>query len=135
MLKSGMRSGGMTAAIEPLAQLPTEGAHAGAHLGGPGQKIDRALVEAEVVCRAHHGAVFNHVDAVTGQSGQERRGGIDLPDVPQARQEQAAFRAGHHLVDRPAVPLPVPSPPDSARRIRLSMYGAGATPECAAPAR
>ena len=125
----------MTAAIEPLAQLPTEGAHAGAHLGGPGQKIDRALVEAEVVCRAHHGAVFNHVDAVAGQSREERRGGIDLPDVPQARQKEAPFGAGHHLVDRPARPAAVPSPPAPARRIRLSMYGAGSTPEWAAPAR
>jgi hypothetical protein len=83
------------------------------------KQVDGALVEAEVVGRAHHGAVFDHIDAVAGQPGEQARGRIDLPDVPQAGQEQAPLGAGHHLVDRPPGHRPIRHPApflESARR-------------------
>ena len=106
MLKSGMRSGGHDRAVEVLAELPAECANRRADLGGAGEQVDRALVEAEVVGRPDDGAVLDDVDAVAGEAGHEQRRRIDLADVPQAGQQQPPLGAGHHVVDRPAVVRP-----------------------------
>src|SRR5579875_1443503 len=55
-------------AVEPLAELAPQGADGGAHLGGPRQEVDGALVEAEVVGRPHDLAPFDHVDAIASEA-------------------------------------------------------------------
>ena len=58
---------------DPIAPLPRQRRLADAGLAGPSQQIQRALVEPEVVDRSRHFAVFDQVDAVAGQPGQQQR--------------------------------------------------------------
>ena len=66
----------------------------------PVEQVDRALVEAEVVDRADDLAVLDEVDAVAGEAGEQQRLRVDLADVPEAGQQQAALGAGDQVVDR-----------------------------------
>src|SRR6201999_2948173 len=84
-------------AVEVVTPLAGQGRDAGADLGQAAQHADRALVEPEVVDRPGDLAVLDQVDTVAGQAGEQQGLRVDLPDVPQAGQQQAALGAGDHL--------------------------------------
>ena len=94
-----MRSGGMIVRLRysPNSRpsertgVPTSVARA--------KQVDGALVEAEVVRGTDHGAVLNHVDAVAREPGHEQGRRVDLPDVPQAGEQEPPLGARHHVVD------------------------------------
>ena len=100
MLKSPIRSGGMARpgeVVAPNSRGSVRSRRAG--LGDPAEHVDRPLVEPEVVHRADDLAVLDQVDAVPGQAGQQQRLRVDLADVPQAGQQQAAL--GRRRPSRP----------------------------------
>ena len=68
-------------------------------MGEPVEQVDRALVPPEVVDRAGDLAVLDQVDAVAGQAGEQQALRVDLADVPETGEQQAALGAGDQLVD------------------------------------
>ena len=99
MLKSGTRSGGMAVRLTHSPNSRPSARTVAAGLGGPGEQVDRALVEAEVVHRADDLAVLDQVDAVAGQPGEQQRRRVDLADVPEAGEQQAPLGPGDQVVD------------------------------------
>src|SRR5579862_9142673 len=74
--------------VEVIRPFPRQRPLGGAHLGGPPEQVDGALVEAEVFDRADHLAPLDQIDAVAGEAGQQQRLGVDLTDIPEAGQQQ-----------------------------------------------
>ena len=99
MLKSGTRRAGVAVRGKYVAPLAARSsATVAGRVGEPAQQVDRALVEPEVVDRAGDLAVLDEVDAVAGQPGEQQRLRVDLADVPQAGQQQAALDAGDQVL-------------------------------------
>src|SRR5690606_23934215 len=75
-----------------------EGGRGRARLADPAEQVHRALVEPEVVHLRGHLAVLDEVDAIPGQTGQQERLRIHLPDVPQTGEKQTSLRACDQIV-------------------------------------
>src|ERR1022692_851539 len=61
------------------------------------EHVDEALAETEVAHTLPHAAVFHQESAVTGHAREHFFVGIDFADVPQPRDQHAAFGGGDHL--------------------------------------
>ena len=86
-------------AVRPFMPLPRERPLGPARLDRPAESVEGALVEPEVVDRGRHLAVLDEVDAVAGESRQEQRRAVDLPDVPQAGEEEPSLGVGDEVVE------------------------------------
>src|SRR5271168_2074558 len=70
--------------------LPT-GAHREAHRLNIRQHRDETLIEAKISQTTLNLAVLDEESPITGHAGHDLFVGIDLPDVPQARDQYAAL--------------------------------------------
>src|SRR5438309_1324296 len=61
------------------------------------EHCDERLIEAEVAHGASNLPILNEKQAVAGHAGHDFFIGIDFADVPETRNEQAAFGGGDHL--------------------------------------
>src|SRR5215467_366063 len=64
------------------------------------QRVDQALVEAEIADSLLHFPVFHQERAIAGHAGEDLLIGIDLTDVPQPRDQDALLRSRDHLLHR-----------------------------------
>src|SRR5215472_11457321 len=62
------------------------------------QSVDQALVEAEITDSVLHFSFFHQKRAVAGHAGENLLIRIDLADVPQARDQDAALASRDHLL-------------------------------------
>src|SRR5690242_13734196 len=65
-----------------------------------GEQLNQILIEAEIFQAARDLAAFYEECAVARHAGHDLLVRIDLPDVPQARHENAAVDGSDHLLDR-----------------------------------
>ena len=87
MLKSATRSVGMATRVKKSLHSRGSATSCRRRSRDPGQQVDRALVEAEVVDRTDDLAAFDEVDPVAGESGEQKRLRVDLADVPERGQQ------------------------------------------------
>src|SRR5262249_34930335 len=74
------------------------GADGGAHGLNVVQRVDQALVEAEIADAVFDSPVFHQERAVARHAGENFLVRINLADVPQPRDEDAVIGGGHHLL-------------------------------------
>ncbi len=100
MLKSGTRRAGMDVRLKyspnsrPSARtlVPTSVARA---RRSTGLSLNRKLLTAP-----DHLAVLDQVDAVAGEPGEQHGGRVDLPDVPEAGEQEAPLGPGDEVLER-----------------------------------
>ena len=97
MLKSGTRSIGMAARVNQSFHSRGSVRSVRPACDRPPEQVDRRLVEPEVVHRAGHLAALDEEDAVAGEAGQQQRLRVDLADVPERGEQQAALGGRDHL--------------------------------------
>src|SRR5215472_7424851 len=64
------------------------------------QRVDQALVEAEIADSVLHFSVFHQECAITSHAGEDLLIRIDLADVPESRNQDAALGSRDHLLHR-----------------------------------
>src|SRR4029453_8394725 len=90
---------------EPVAPLPGQRDLGSPDFAEPAEQVDRALVEPKVIHGAGDLAPLDHVDTVPCEPGEEESLRIDLPDVPQAGDQESTPGIGHHLTQRACIRL------------------------------
>src|SRR5580692_3352732 len=71
-----------------------------ANLDGPLEHLDGAIREPEIVDVGRDLSVLDEVHPVPRRAGEEQSGRVGRPDVPERIDQQAAFGAGDHFVER-----------------------------------